>query len=450
MFRTKLFIAFITAAVLALNMGAVAGESTELFKDGRGFRAERIHEFKAQMNGKLELTRIVGDVMVESWSENKVEIVENIRINSYTREEAERVLEDYTLRTETRGDVIIATGPSNYRGYVRFSYTVKLPEKFSAEVSTAGGDLNLRSLTGKFKIKTSGGDIEITECEGSIEAVTSGGDLELIKIKGTLFASTSGGDIVCHDCGDDLELKTSGGELDLKRLKGSVFAKTSGGDVEVEDIDGICKVETSGGEIYLKKITSKRTIEAKTSGGDIEIDDINGDLEVHTSGGDISAEDVKGSLEATTSGGDIEARNITENLDVSTSGGDLEIFQAGGFVEASTSGGDVAVEISQYFPKKDQHVTMKSSGGDLEITLPADFCGHVRATISVYAADLDEYEIYSDFPLEIRTDVDDRKKKKPYKRWSLDGEIIGTGDINSGGDPIILETTNGNIYIRKQ
>ena len=452
MLRVKKYLT-ITAIITLLSLATSAGaseKSTELFKDGRGYRAERTHEFKAEINGKLKLTRIVGDVTVESWNENKVEIIENIRINSYTREEAERVLEDYTLRTETRGDVIVATGPSNYRGYVNFSYRVMLPKKFSAEVSTAGGDLELSKLTGDFELKTSGGDIEITECEGTIEAVTSGGDLELNKIKGTLYASTSGGDVTCHDCGDDLELKTSGGDLDLKRLKGSVFAKTSGGDIEVVEVEGVCNIETSGGEIYLHKISSKRTIEASTSGGDIDIDKITGNLDVRTSGGDITAKYIEGGLEASTSGGDIEIREITEYLEVSTSGGDVEIEGAGGYVEASTSGGDVTVSIAEYFTKKDQHVTMKSSGGDLEIYLPADFNGHIEARISVYAADLDEYEIYSDFPLDIRNNVGDRKKKKSYKRWSMDGEIIGTGDINSGGDPIILETTNGNIHIRKK
>ena len=450
--RNRIIASLVTALILSgfgLTKAAVIGES-KLVPDGRGYKAERTHEFKAKVNGKLELSDIVGNVTIDSWDENKVQIIENLRINSYTEEEAKRVLEDYTLKTDTRGDLIIATGPGNYRRYIVVEYTIMLPKKFSADISTAGGELKTSGLTGEFKFKTSGGDVEITDCEGSIEAATSGGDLELIRIKGILDASTSGGDIICHECSDDLKLKTSGGDIDLRKLSGSVVAKTSGGDINVVDIDGYCSVKTSGGDISLNRVKTNRKAMAETSGGDIDIVYIEGDLAVSTSGGDVRAEKVVGNLFAKTSGGDITTDDVKGNLEIATSGGDIEIRGAEGYIDASTSGGDVEAEIAKFFKKRDQHVILKSSGGDLELTLPADFEGYIEAVIKVYRADWEDYDIISDFPLSITRDMDDESKGKSARKWSKSGEIIGKGELNGGGDPIILETTNGNIIIRKK
>lgn len=444
--------------------------SQELVRDGLGYKTEVTHEIKTSPKGHLELSSIVGDVTVDSWGNNVVRIVEEIRIDVYTKGEAEEIFAKYTLTIEEKGRMIIARGPKRHRGYVDIDYHITLPEKYSAEIHTSGGEFDVSDLKGEYRFKTSGGDVEISSSEGKIECSTSGGDLELRSIKGTLSASTSGGDIVCVDCGDDLELKTSGGELELKRLKGELYAKTSGGDILLESFEGNCEVKTSGGEIELRQIVSKDLIDANTSGGDIVASNIVGDLKVNTSGGDIYADKVEGNLEANTSGGDIEIEDISGNVDAHTSGGDVEIKkvlgyveavtsggdveveEVDGYVEAGTSGGDVEVSIRKYIPKTDQHIDMESSGGDLVLELPSDFKGSVKARINVEGEDIDEFNIVSDFPLKIITESDESESKKKRKllRWRTEGVIIGEGDINGGGNLIFLETTNGNIYIKKK
>ena len=70
--------------------------------------------------------------------------------------------------------------------------------------------------------------------------------------------------------------------------------------------------------------------------------------------------------------------------------------------------------------------------------------------IHVYGSSLDEYDIYSDFPLNIVREGDEAGKshRKFYRK--VNGAITAEGDINGGGDSISLETTNGDIYIKKQ
>ncbi|NQS98969.1 MAG: hypothetical protein HQ591_10985 [candidate division Zixibacteria bacterium] len=454
MYSTSLFksIAIVVTISVAVLSSALAGQGAgELVRVGHIFKAEVVNEFDVKIGGKLELTRISGDVTVNSWNEEKVKIVERIRIDVYTKEEAERVYENTVLQYDRKGKIIIAQRNGGRRGNVQVTYEVTLPTKFSADIETSGGDFDIRDLTGDFRFETSGGDVKISSCEGNIDCSTSGGELELYDIKGILSAATSGGDIICVRCGDELDLRTSGGEIELKELSGTVHAKTSGGDIEVSRVEGDCIVKTSGGEITLEHIKSIKLIEAITSGGDIEVSDIEGDIKVKTSGGEILADNINGDFEGKTSGGDIEVCKVSGNLEINTSGGDVEVDGAEGYVEAGTSGGNIEVSVTKYYPKKDQHIELKSSGGGLELTLPADFKGSVEAVIHIYGASLDDYDIYSDFPLNIVRAGDEEAAKGHRKLFrKVNGIITANGDINGGGNSIILETTNGDIHIKKR
>ncbi|MEL7833310.1 DUF4097 family beta strand repeat-containing protein [Fodinibius sp. Rm-B-1B1-1] len=122
--------------------------------------------------------------------------------------------------------------------------------------------------------------------------------------------------------------------------------KTSGGHVEVDGLEGNQEITTSGGHLNLANL--KGSIEAKTSGGHIELLNLEGEINAKTSGGHISAKTVAGTLDAETSGGHI---NLT---DVS------------GSVEASTSGGSITADLTTI----DQFVDLKTSGGNVDISIP--------------------------------------------------------------------------------
>ena len=445
-FNTIIF--FLLASFMLTSTNAVG----KLSKRGRGYEAVTEHEFKAAKNGALKLDNIVGDVSVDSWSENKVRIVERMYIEESNKKMAEKLYERYTLQFEEHGKTIKGYGPGRYRDCSEIMYDITLPENFNGEINTAGGEFNIKNLKGDYSFNTSGGDVVIRDCSGNMECTTSGGELELVKIKGSLTAKTSGGDIYCSGCGDELELKTSGGELTLKDLSGNLYARTSGGDIALLQFNGVCDIKTSGGEVTLKDVESSKTIHASTSGGDIEAVKIVGDLRVKTSGGNIEIDYIKGSLYAKTSGGDIEISKVSKNVDASTSGGDVEIEGAEGYVEASTSGGDVNVDIAQYHQGTDQHIDISSSGGDILLTLPTDFRGSVDAVLKIKGGSCRKYDIHSDFSLKIERldedDFDDDKRKS--RRYHYSREIIATGDINGGGNLITIRTVNGNIKIKKR
>ncbi|MDZ7659868.1 DUF4097 family beta strand repeat-containing protein [Fodinibius sp.] len=122
--------------------------------------------------------------------------------------------------------------------------------------------------------------------------------------------------------------------------------KTSGGHIEAKNLEGDQTITTSGGHLNLANLKGK--IEAKTSGGHIDLSNIEGDTDVRTSGGHISANTVAGTLQAKTSGGHIKL------LDIS------------GSIEAATSGGSITANLN----KIDQFVDLKTSGGNVDLSIP--------------------------------------------------------------------------------
>jgi DUF4097 and DUF4098 domain-containing protein YvlB len=156
-------------------------------------------------------------------------------------------------------------------------------------------------------LKTSGGNLSVSKVIGDQEVRTSGGNLSLISITGKV------------------EAHTSGGNIDIKDQKGDILVKTSGGNIDAEDIDGRLEAHTSGGNVDI--MNSKFDVIASTSGGEVHLDNVSGNIETSTSGGSIKMNGISGSVTASTSGGSIDADfiKVADPISLKTSGGDIEL-----------------------------------------------------------------------------------------------------------------------------
>jgi DUF4097 and DUF4098 domain-containing protein YvlB len=201
----------------------------------------------------------------------------------------------------------------------------------------------------------------------------------------------------------NLNLNTSGGNIEIADVQGEVKTHTSGGNIKLGTIDGPIDSHTSGGTITLKSGHGKATL--RTSGGDLRIGDVDGDVIARTSGGNITLGSVKGSSDAQTSGGSIKVNN------------------AFGPVSARTSGGNVSARLSVQ-PKGD--CALKTSGGNVSVTLADNLAVDVNAQTSGGS-------IHSDFP-------GDLNKQKTRL----------VAQINGGGPGLVLQTSGGNVDIRKE
>lgn len=119
---------------------------------------------------------------------------------------------------------------------------------------------------------------------------------------------------------------------------------------------------------YEIKVPAKFNVDVSTSGGDIKLGGVNGTAKLHTSGGDIWAERVEGNLDVSTSGGDISLVCGGTEIVAHTSGGDINLnyFGPNLGIDLSTSGGDIQVELPADF---DASMELSTSGGDVSCNL---------------------------------------------------------------------------------
>ena len=199
-----------------------------------------------------------------------------------------------------------------------------------------------------------------------------------------------------------------------------IALKTAGGHIEVADLQGKAEVRTAGGN--LKLATIKGPLDAHTSGGHISVTKVEGDANLDTAGGNVKAGEIGGDLVAHTSGGHIAIDKALGTVKASTSGGNIEVKDASGTVNARTSGGHVSAHLSGQ-PKQD--CSLKTSGGNVNLQLASNLNFNLNASTG-------GGRVSSDFP----GDFNKQKTKL-------------TAQINGGGPEMSLETSGGNVQIRK-
>jgi DUF4097 and DUF4098 domain-containing protein YvlB len=220
---------------------------------------------------------------------------------------------------------------------------------------------------------------------------------------------------------------------DAPVVRGNVagdFLSTSGtSSYRIGDVSGKVRILTHSGEIQVGSIGSGA--EVKTLGGDIELGPIRGDLAAQTLAGNVRAISVAGAAKVETSGGDIRIDRVDGGLAARTGGGDIVVPLVIGGVDARTAGGDVQIAVAGRQLR--EGVSIVNGGGDVNLTLPADFRGNVELTVT--DADPEEIPIRSDFP-EITIS-------------RREGTVKATGAVNGGGQKVRVQTTSGTIRLRR-
>ncbi len=212
-------------------------------------------------------------------------------------------------------------------------------------------------------------------------------------------------------------------------VTGDFLSTRGGGDFRIGRVSGRVKILSHSGEIRVA--SAGVGADLKTFGGDIEIGPVTGDLRAQTGAGDIRAGPVAGSLFAETSGGDIRIKEIGGGAEARTGGGDIVLPGVRGHILAETAGGDVRVGALSQTLKGG--VSIHTSGGDVTLTLPADFRGEVE--LVAHSGRFDEDIIRSEFP-ELTISRERHRQR-------------ASGSLNGGGAKVVVRTDSGSIRLRK-
>ena len=229
-------------------------------------------------------------------SEARIEVYvrgNNGRENMLSKEEIQkRLSEDYDLNISVSNNKLTAIAKPkernmNWKRALNISFKIYSPEAVSTDLSTSGGSISLKNLTGTQDFSTSGGSLRIDNLGGDVHGRTSGGTIDVENSKDKIDLSTSGGSINASNCNGNMKLTTSGGSLRLKQLQGDIKASTSGGSVIGDAIQGELSAHTSGGNIKLEGLSC--SLETSTSGGhiDVSMKELGKYVTITNSGGNI-------------------------------------------------------------------------------------------------------------------------------------------------------------------
>jgi DUF4097 and DUF4098 domain-containing protein YvlB len=361
-----------------------------------GRRTSKTETFKVKKGGELVVRaeNVGADIEIRVWNSSEVKV----KVDGIPEED----LEDLEISASGNTVSVEYYGRSGWHRSGHILISVDVPNEFSLD------------------LQTSGGDIEVND-----------------RLSGTVTAATAGGDIDINQVDGEVQLRTSGGDISARDVLGNAEFKTSGGDIEVGDVKGELNAHTSGGDITVG--TVENDLDAKTAGGDIEVGDVGGFADVSTAGGDVRLGKVSGTADVRTAGGDIELLSASGRVTARTAGGDIVLEDITGSIEAETAGGDIVVQL---VPSGNKDSRFETAGGDIELYIPEKAKANIMARIRVHGGwgwddddDEGEFDVYSDF----------KAAKHERSRKGVLAEYV----LNGGGSNITLKTTNGDIEIRK-
>ncbi len=378
---------------------AVAQESSRKFYQSGSYWVEEITGSLAATKRLLVQTS-TGAVVIHGGKGKNITYTVRQQVRAFSKKQARRMLDALHFNAETHAG----------------SASLAAMGSASARTGTADVSVTAPRQTEFVHANSRGGDIEVTGVSGRVQAETAGGHLQLDDIDGTVVGITGAQSVTVGRIGGDIFLRTGGGDISIDSAGHNVNASSGGGDVKVLASRGDVDVETDGGNIVVKQ--SYGNLHASTSGGSIDVGDIGGAVMLETGGGSIQLASGNGLVDAETVSGMIQCYHVSHGLVAETGAGGITAEFVGGRGEFADS-------------------RLQGSRGDVVVYLPPDAGVNLHAAINMENGN----NIVSEFP-----GVQITSSRHAYGS----GKISAEGILNGGGPALNIETTTGNIEVRKR
>ncbi len=136
----------------------------EKISTGYGFGEEFIH--KAKEIDALNISNKYGDITVNGWDKDSVQIVYEINIGTYNKDLAQEILDQINVREYSNGKELFVKTifEEEFHSAFTFSinYRINMPYKLKSKIETGFGNTFLKDIQGKVSIKAEYGKLFIT------------------------------------------------------------------------------------------------------------------------------------------------------------------------------------------------------------------------------------------------------------------------------------------------
>jgi len=233
--------------------------------------------FKKRITVKNEslitLSNTNGNITVESWDLDQIEIIANKKTKASSSDEARELMDELKVEiVSSDNEISIKTifphsGNRNSgffswlfssnNGGASVSYILKVPQTMDLNLNSTNGDIHVENCKGRMRFKTTNGNIYSNDISGAVRCVSTNGSLKIY------FKETDGD--------EDMSFKTTNGTIKLylpQTINASLIARTRNGKIK-------CSLPLN--EIY-KKTNTKLEAAINNGGPNLTIKTTNGNI----------------------------------------------------------------------------------------------------------------------------------------------------------------------------
>lgn len=384
-----------------------------------------------------------GAVKARGWDETDLKVVVTKRVYHHSEEEADELAQEIRITFDLpQGQPARLEIEKDGRSRARTDLDLWIPRNTSltvanrrgpiqvtdmhASVTLAGTDhvIAASTIEGDLSVEARHGVIRIENVDGDVEARNRFGDIKVKDVAGDILAETARGDVVVERVTGNARLVNRHSRLFASDVGGELTIEASHGEIFVERAGSNVSIETSYRPVFLKEVGGRVVIEAHNS--EIEARQIEGDVEVNNRYRPVTVVGVGGSVLVKAPNAAVRVEEVAGRIQVENSYHPVEIAAFGSSLTVESS--HAAVKISTDVLSGELRLT--GSYADIDLSLPAEAGFQLEAKAKVG-------KIHSDF------------RESNWTEQTKGEEVTLRGSSGSGSTPVRVETSYGNITIRK-
>ncbi|MXY47796.1 MAG: DUF4097 domain-containing protein [Gemmatimonadetes bacterium] len=466
-------------AVLCAFLWTSSACSTQEFgfeREGRDYIEGDQERFEVNPGGTLTVDAELGAIYIRSSNNDEVDVLVRKRLRSTDADQARKAFSnvEIDIKQVDKGVRIEVDQIRNvtYRRWfwqdwpdrLSVDIEVTVPVEYNLDLSTISGDIRTTNTVGDVTAKTLSGNISTGPAEGNLSIKTNSGNIrtgpvvgkvhtitlsgynEIGPVNGEVKVRSNSGNIKTGSVEGNVQGKSLSGNIVIGPVHGDVTVSTNSGSIESSFVDGNLKASSLSGSVKTGPV--KNDVTVSTTDGDIDTGDIGGSVQSSSLSGHISIGAVNSNVKANTTSGNIKVSNVFGVSETRSLSGDIRLGSTHGGIVASTASGDIEGDLIDTDSSVDARYQFQSLAGDISIILPFDMPAVIDAQISIGEI-IDPWlpnswhvlrHIDSDFDLDVS-----KVESSPGNHT-----IKAVGEINGGGNDIILVTNDGKIRIRSK
>lgn len=306
------------------RLGRLSGRGLEIFGESFDFAVQGSR--KVAPNATIVINNLQGNVRVVGADAPELKVTGQKSIRSLDRAGAEQADKATALEiTEQGGSVYVKTNQDRVSGEKRVSadLVITVPK---------GAALNLEGRTGDWEVKDINGQVDVNSANAGVRLSNLGGNVRVnVRRSDVVYA---------------------------RSVKGNILISGRGRDVDVQDVQGTVTVDGGfSGNIKFQNVA--KPVRYTSTQTDLSMERIPGRMEMEL--GRLHATDIVGPFKLNTNNKDVRLEDFTRDVEITARRGDIVL---------RTSKAPLG------------NVTVESSGGNIELELPANARFQLQATTS--------------------------------------------------------------------